>query len=324
VIDRRAFIIGAVASLAWPVTARAEPAPGMHRIGYLTPFSLTGSVMDAFRAGLLDHGYVEGKNIRIEARSSDQDASRLAALAADLVSAKVDLIVAQTGQAALAAKQATSRIPIVMASSADAVAQGIIVSLAHPGSNVTGFTLISPDYVPKRVELLRETLPKATRVAVLVCSDSLTKRDELAAAEASARRFGLRVQAVEYQTPASWDAIALSMERSRPDAMFMLDCVSVPFQAIADFTLRHRIATFSPFPAVVTLGMLLGYGPDPFVTTWRVAEYVDRVLKGAKPNDLPVQRPSTFRLAVNLKTAKALGITIPPSLLLRADQVIDR
>jgi putative ABC transport system substrate-binding protein len=316
------FSIVIVAALL-PVSGGAQPAPGAHRIGYLTPFALDGLVIQAFREGLRAHGYVDGENVRIVARSSGQDNSRFPALAAELVASTPALIVAQTGTAALALKRATSRIPIVMAGSADAVAFGLVTSMAKPGGNVTGFTLFTPELVPKRVELLREALPRATRIVILSCSDNPTGAADVAAAETTARKLGMRLETFEYRAPASWKLIAEALERSRPDGLLMLDCVNIPFQAVMDFTLRARLPGFSPYPALVPLGALMAYGPDPLTTTRRAAEYVDRILKGSRPQDLPVQHPSKYELHINLKTARAFGITIPPSLLARADKVIE-
>jgi len=330
-MKRRAFVVAAgftflialLIASALPTAVSAQPAPGLHRIGYLTPFLPNGSTIAVFRQGLRDYGYVEGQNIQLEVRSSGQDSSRFAALAAELVATKPDIIVAQTGTAALALKHATARIPIVMAGSGDAVAYGIIGSLARPGGNVTGFTLFTPELVPKRVELLREVLPRAKRVAVLACPDNLTNATDLAAASATAQKLGLRLDPFEYRTPASWKAMAEIIERSRPDGLLMLDCVNIPFQDIANFTLRIRLPSFSPYPGTVPLGTLMAYGPDPIGTTRRAAEYVDRILKGARPQDLPVQHPSKYELHINLKTARTFGLPISPSLLARADKVIE-
>ena len=304
--------------------APAQPAAGVPRIGYLTPFPLTGSVIETFREGLRERGYIDGQNVRIEARSSGQQSERMAALATELVAANVDIIVAQTGGAALAAKRATTRIPIVRAGSADAVAQGLIASLARPGGNVTGFTLFTPEFVPKRIALLREALPRAMRVAALLCTDVMTNRAELSAARSTATRLGIRLEPHEYGPGRSWESLAVIMERAKPDALFMLDCVNFPFDAIAEFSLRNRIPTFSHIAALArSRGMLLSYGPDPLVTTRRAAEYVERILKGERPADLPVEQPSTFELVINLKTARSIGVTIPPTLILRASRIIE-
>jgi putative tryptophan/tyrosine transport system substrate-binding protein len=317
------LVVLVVVSAFLPPVGEGQPAPGFYRIGYLTPFSVKGSMIETFRDGLRAHGYVEGRNVHIEARSSGQDGSRLDALAVEIVATRPDIIVAQTGAAALALKRATTRIPIVMAGSADAVAYGIIASLAQPGGNITGFTLFTPELVPKRLELLRESLPHAKRIAVLGCPVSLTNATDLASAEATARKLGLRLEAYEYRTPASWKAMAEVMQRSRPDGLLMLDCTNIPFEDIADFTLRLRLPSFSPYPATVAFGTFMAYGPDPFGTTRRAAEYVDRILKGARPQDLPVQHPSRYELHINLKTARTLGLTIPASVLARADHVIE-
>jgi putative ABC transport system substrate-binding protein len=264
-----------------------------------------------------------GGDVVIETRSAEQRYNDLEKLAAELVAAKVDVLVTAAGVAALAAKRVTATIPIVMAASADAVTQGIVVSLARPGGNVTGLTQLSSVLTPKRLDILKETLPRLRRTAALWCPDSAISHVELRESRAAAERLQLQLEPVAYRANASWNTVAESLRRNLPDAIVIFDCPALPDDAVVDWALKHRLPTISAFADVTRLGGLLSYGSDLDAMSRRAAVFVDKILKGAKPADLPVEQPTKFELVINLKTAKALGLTIPPSLLQRADQVIE-
>jgi putative ABC transport system substrate-binding protein len=332
-MPRRAFLaIMAGGLLAAPLAAEAQQAGKVFRIGYLVLGSLespeTRPSLDAFRQGLRERGYVEGQNIIIEYRAADGRIERLPALATELVRLKVDLIVAGATPAALAAKQATDTIPIVAPNMADPVQDGLVASLARPGANVTGSTFLGPELVPKRLALLKEVLPGASRIAVLWHPGAFgerTMKDMVKETEAAARTLGVQLQFAEVRHPDEFDRTFSAMARARADAFIV-------FPSVMLFNERRRIvalAAQSRLPAMyqsrqfVELGGLIGYGASITEGYRRAATYVDKILKGAKPADLPVEQPEKFELVINLKTAKALGLTIPPSLLQRADQVIE-
>jgi len=325
-MNRRAFVTGLGAVLVAPLGAEAQQAGKVWRIGYLTPFSLRNAppAVNAFNEGLRDLGYIEGRNVVIERRSAELRHDDLPKLAAELVAAKVDIIVAATGMTALAVKRVTSTVPVVMAGSADAAAQGIVDSLQRPGGNVTGLTTLTAELAPKRLEIFREALPGLKTVAALWCPEFPINHTELERVRAAAQAFRFSIVSVEYRTPASWDAVVDSLQRTAPDALFILDCTTLPFDRIAQYALRSRLPTMSPYSGVVShFGGLMSYGANVAAMSRRAAIFVDKILRGAKPADLPVEQPTTFELVINMKTAKALGLTIPPSLLLRADQVIE-
>ncbi len=308
-----------------PLVAEAQQAGKVYRVGYLTPFHLPTPGEEALRQGLRDLGYVEGRNIVIEARTAEQQYGELPKLAAQLVAMNVDVIVAATGTTALAVKRVTSTVPIVIASSNDAVLMGIVESLQRPGGNVTGLTGLSAELAPKRLEILKDLLPGLKSVAVLWCPRAPINRVELGHVRTAAKTLRVHVQSVEYnEQPAAWrDTMQTVLWQDRPDALFLLDCTSLPRQATVDFALQHRLPTISHSADVTRQGGLLSYGPDWLeMIRRRAAVFVDKILKGAKPADLPVEQPTKFALVVNLKTAKALGLTIPPSILIRADEVI--
>jgi len=340
-VDRRVFM-GTLASglLAAPLAAQAQQAGKTARIGNLNfgvplrPDELQEAVAKSpFWLAMKELGWVEGQNMVVERRYGESP-DQLRSAAADLVRLKVDVIMTSIGMTALAAKEVTQAIPIVMAASGDAVRQGLVASLAHPGGNVTGLTSVSPDTSSKRLALLREVIPRLSRVGVLWCSSTsaFTEREwreTRAAAEA------LRVQLVSLEVPGCMvsevncsrevsDAISLAVKQ-RTEAMVVFDCTAFLPSAprIADLAVRNRLVTMFPFSPYCKVGGLMSYGADLADMLRRAAIYVDKILKGAKPADLPVEQPNKFELAINLKTAKALGLTIPPSLLQRADQVIE-
>jgi putative tryptophan/tyrosine transport system substrate-binding protein len=326
-VDRRAFVAGTVALLAAPLAAEAQHAAKIVRIGllsYAASDSASAARWKAFGNRLRELGYVEGQNVIFESRWGDGQVGRLRGLAAELIDAKVDILVTATSEAALAAKQATSSIPIVTATGADPVELGLVASLARPGGNVTGVFSMSNELAGKRLELLKQLIPRVSRVAFLRDSDNRASALNLREAESAARTLGLTVQGVGVRGPKEFDAAFVAMKRARVDAVIVGE--NTPFFAdrrrIADLAVMHRLPTVAQAKEYAEAGGLVSYGPDYPDQFRQAAVYVDKILRGAKPSDLPVEQPTKFELVINLKTAKALGLTIPPSVLLRADEVI--
>lgn len=313
-------------ALLGPLAATADSAGKVYRLGYLTPRPLPDASANEFMEGMRKLGYVDGRNIVIEMRSANLKFDNLQRLAAELVERKVDVIVAATGTAALAAKRATSRVPIVVAASNDAVAMGIVGSLQRPGGNVTGVTGLSAQLAPKRLEALKELLPTLKRIAVLWCPRAPINRLELGHVRTAAKALAIATEPVAYdEKPETWrHTMEDALQRHQPDAFFMLDCTSLPFQATADFALERRVPLISPYSNVVRMGGLVSYGADWGDLYRRVAPaMVDKVLKGAKPGDVPFEQPTKFELVLNLRTAKALNLTVPASFLLRVNSAIE-
>jgi putative tryptophan/tyrosine transport system substrate-binding protein len=328
VLERRT-LLGVIAGglLAAPLAAEAQQAGKVARIGYLTSGSYTTAphLVEAFLQGLRDLGYVEGQNIVIEQRYADGKAERLPGLAAELVNLKVDVIVASGTPAPLAAKNATKTIPIVMASAGDPVGTGLVASLARPGGNVTGQSTLTPELGRKRVQLVREVLPGVSRVAVLWNAANPYTVLLVREIEAAARALGVQVQSLEVRGPDDFENVLPAAISSRAGALIVVDdplTVSRRMQ-IANFAARNRLPAMYGFKEFADAGGLIAFGANLPAMYRRVATYVDKILKGAKPADLPVEQPTKFDLVINLKAAKALGLTIPPSLLQRADQVIE-
>jgi putative ABC transport system substrate-binding protein len=326
-MDRRAFLAGTGAVLlAAPLAAEAQPAAKIARIGYLAT-NPTPHLQEAFRQGLRDLGYVEGRNLVIEYRDAKGKLERLPALAAELVALKVDVILASGTPQTLAAKQATGTLPIVFALAADPVTSRLVTSLAQPGGNVTGLSVLAPDLVGKCLEQLKQTVPGVSRVAVLWQPGGVgerTERDMLKEAEVAARALGVRLQVVEARGPEDFDRAFSEMTRARAGALTVLTS-SMLFgerRRLVDLAAKNRLPAVYPWREGVDAGGLMAYGPDLADLLRRAATYVDKILKGAKPADLPVEQPTKFELVINLKTAKALGLTIPPSVLARAEEVI--
>ena len=328
-MDRRTFI-GTVAGglLAAPLTASAQQASKVYRIGYLSHFGcpLRPESMGPFRQGLRELGYVEGQNLIIECRGAPGAADRLPGLAAELVRLKVDVLVAAGTRSALAAKQATKTIPIVMVYVGDPVGSGLVTSLARPGGNVTGLSVLTPDMAPKALEILKEAAPSVSRVAVWM--DPTNPGDTFAdkQMDAAAKMLGVRLERVDVRTAADLDAAFAAAVRQREEALFVyaLPIPLLDVQRIAQFAIKNRLPTMAILlPQNVREGLLMSYGPNQAEPYRRAGTYIDKILKGARPADLPIQEPTQFELVINLKTAKALGLTIPPSLLQRADQVIE-
>ena len=331
---RRAFISGiALTLLVAPLAVGAQPAGKVPRIGILALFRpehpQARELSDAFRQGLRELGYVEGQNIIIEYRSAQGRLERLPDLFAELVSLNVELILSLGGTpAARAAKQANITIPIVAPGMADPVSDGLIASLAHPGGNVTGSTFLGPGLVPKRVELLKEAFPGISRVAALWhpgAYSERTMRDMLKETELAAQTLRVQLQLLEARGPNDFDRAFSAMIREHAGALIVLPSVMFyeEHKRIVDLATKNRLPAVFAFREAVAAGGLMAYGanlPDLFR---RAATQVDKILKGTKPADLPVEQPTKVELVINLKTAKALGVTIPPSLLQRADQVIE-
>ena len=316
-----------VGVLSLPFLSVAQPAQKVFRVGYL---SAAGRTPDdgppgAFREGLKGLGYVEGQNITYQARFAEAKFERLRDMATELVRLKVDVLVTQGGAAAAAAKQATSTIPIVMAlASGDAVATGLIASLARPGQNITGLTDESVLLSAKRMELLKEAVPKAVRIAIVWNENDQGMTLRYREIEKAARLLQVEVQALGVREPEDFDAAFSRMARQRPDAMFLVAdaLTNVNRKRFIEFAATQRIPAMYETDQLVREGGLMSYGPRIGDSFRQAAIYVDRILKGANPTDLPAQQPTAYALAVNLKTALTLGLTIPPSLLVRADDVI--
>jgi putative ABC transport system substrate-binding protein len=327
-VQRRDFLVAAGALLAAPLAAEGQQAPKVARIGILAGDRARGiRPLEAFLQGLRELGYVEDRNVVIEYRDAEGKPDRLPALAIELAALRFDVIVAPSTPAALAAKKATSTVPIVFAGAADPVTDGLVASLARPGGNVTGLSNVASGLVGKRLEQLKQAVPGVSRIAVLWQpggSGGSTDKEMLKAAEVAAPALGVQLQFVEARSPADFERAFSDMIRGRADGLTVLP-VAMFFNErirIVDLAARYRLPAIYPSREHVHVGGLMAYGANLADLLRRAATYVDRILKGAKPSDLPIEQPTKFELVINLKTAKALGITIPQSLLLRADKVI--
>ena len=328
-MKRREFMLALGGAVALPFTARAQQSGKVPQIGILVPGSseLSG-IFDGFYQGLKDLGYIEGQNIGIERRYGESKLERLPALAADLVRLKVDVIVAFSTPPARAAKQATKTIPIVAAGMADPIGDELVASLARPGGNVTGNTFLGPELIAKRMGLLKETLPGLSRVAALLHSHAYgerTMKDIVTETETSARALGMRLQIVQAAGPNDIAGAMSAATGERAEALIVLPSPML----FAEHKRIVRIATESRMPAMyaarefVDAGGLMSYGanlPDLFR---RSATYTDKIIRGVKPADLPVEQPTKFEFVINLKAVKMLGLDMPPMLLARADEVIE-
>lgn len=317
-------LAGALLLLLVPLTADAQRPEGkLPRVGVLMSTPMTAAFQDGFRQGLRDHGYVEGQNILIEWRAAEGRTDRAEALALELVRLKVDVIVAMLTPAVQAAKNATSTIPIVMSPAGDPVKTGFVASLARPGGNITGLSLISVELSGKLIELLRELLPGLTRVALLINSEDPFARPFVDENRTVTKSAGIQLQVLDVRRPEEFDGAFSAMTKERASAVIVQGVLTAPAWRAAELALRHRVPSLSPQRQFAESGGLMSFGANFADVHRRAASYVDRILKGAKPGDLPVEQPTRLELVINLKTAKALGLKIPPSLLLRADQVIE-
>jgi putative ABC transport system substrate-binding protein len=326
-MDRRAFIAGAIAFSAAPLAGEAQTPAKIPRIGLLSPFAPSDTAVwhQALRQGLRDLGWVEGKSISIEYRYAEGKRDRLPVLAAELVRLKVDIVFVDTTSAALAAQNATRTVPIVLAVGSDTVATGLVTSLARPGGNITGLDQIAPELGGKRLELLKEIVPMLSRVAVLWNPQNPSSTLNWKELQLPARQLGVQLHSLEVRSPTELDKAFEAATRAGAGALaIMPDPVFVTnLKRIANLAAKRRLPSIFHLREFVDAGGLVAYGPDRSDLFRRAATYVDKILKGAKPADLPVEQPTKFELVINLKTAKALGLTIPRSLLSRADQVIE-
>ena len=323
---RREFItlLGGAAA-AWPVALRAQAI--IPRIGFMgnSTAALEANVVGSFRDGLRELGYQEGRNIVIEYRWADGNYARFPALVAELIAAKVDVIVTAGTPAVLAVKKATTTVPVVMVAVGDPVGTGLVSSLARPGGNLTGLSSIAPDLEGKRLDLLREIVPTLSRVAVFFNSHNAFHVASVRQANAAAQTMGIKLQWHNIRKSEDLDGAFAAIRKERSDALLILaDRVFLHNrQRMMDFTEEQRLPNVNPYKELVDAGGLMSYGPSYEDIHKRAAIYVDKIIKGAKPADLPIEQPSKFTFIINLKVAKALGLTVPSSLVTLADEVIE-
>jgi putative ABC transport system substrate-binding protein len=325
-MTRREFIAVLGSAAAWPLAVRAQDAGKIPRIGYLSPGTKLSLLDRSFLQGLRELGYVEGKNILIEYRFAGGKFKRLPAMAAELVQLDVDVIVARVTQASLAAKAATKTIPVVMLGVSDPVGSRLVTSLARPGGNITGTSSQTAEVQGKSLELLKEIVPKLSRVAVLWNpANPIFQAQMLKATKRAAGVLGLQLREFGARNPNEFDNAFAAIINARVDALMVFgDPTLVAHKArIINFAARHHLPAIYGTEDHAEAGGLITYAPDYAAQFRRGAFYVDKILKGTKPADLPVEQPTKFELAINLKTAKALGLQIPPALLIRADEVIE-
>ena len=314
----------ALAAFALPLAAEAQQTGKVYRIGLIGVDAAEEPGHTALRQGLRDLGYEEGKNLVIEYRAAEGQYDRLPALTAELVRLKVDVLVTSSTPGARAAKQATTTIPVVVAIIGDAVAAGIVPSLARPGGNITGSQFHLPDIMAKRIQLLRDAMPSVSRLAVMFNPANQAVGPALKAMEATARALNVELQLVAIKGPRDFDAALTALVQRRSDAFIVADdpMLRTHGRAIAELAAKRRLPSAGD-GEYTNDGGLLAYAVNRPEVWRRAAVFVDKILKGAKPADLPVEQPTKFELVINLKTAKALGLTIPPVVLLRADRVIE-
>jgi len=321
-MNRRTFLCGlTLGALTAPIGAEGQPSTTIPPIGLLAPDATSWKFL---KLGLRDLGYVEGKSIAFEERSSQGRNERLSDLASELVRLKVNVIVTLGTPETLAVKQATATIPIVIAGAGDPVRSGLVSSLAHPGGNVTGLTVLGPGLTAKRLELLKEAVPNMSRVAFLWNPANPDQKSSFNEVQAGARALGVTLQSVEARSREELEQALATMKQSRPSALLMTaDGVHQRYiSRIVAFASEARLPAMYQLREAVDRGGLMAYGASLPDLGRLAASYVDKILKGAKPADLPVEQPTKFELVINLKTAKALGLTIPHSLLVRADEII--
>jgi putative tryptophan/tyrosine transport system substrate-binding protein len=324
---RREFIalLGG-AAVFWASAVRAQQhSRKVYRLGVLTAGTDTLIPQPAFADALRSFGWIEGKNIIFERRYAENRLDRLPELAAELVRLNVDVIIADGTLAPLAAKRATTTIPIVMSAAGDPLGSGLVFSLARPGGNLTGISLMIPDIGGKRLELLKQLLPHLSRVAILWNAANPYSELVFTATQKVAERLHIQVYSIQVRSPDDFAGAFASLTQQQLDGLITVEdpLTGSHHKQIADFAAEHRLPAMYGFWAVVSTGGLMSYGASLAHLAQQTAVYVDKILRGAKPADLPVQQPTTFELVINMKTAKALGLTIPPSLLARVDEVIE-
>jgi putative tryptophan/tyrosine transport system substrate-binding protein len=325
-MKRREFItfLGG-AAVAWPFVARAQPK--IPRVGFMgnSTVALEANLVGAFRDGLRELGYEEGRNIIIEYRWADGKYEQFPALVAELVAAKVDVIVTAGTPAALAVKKATTTVPLVMVAVGDPVGTGLVPSLARPGGNLTGLSSIAPDLEGKRLDLLREIVPALSNVAIFFNSLNSPHFASMQQAGTAAKAMGIKLQQHDIRKSEDLDGAFAAVRKERPDALLILaDRVFLHNrQRMIDFTEEQHLPNINAYTELVEAGGLMSYGPSYEDMHKRAAIYVNKIIKGAKPADLPIEQPSKFTFVINLKAAKALGVTMPPSLITLADKVIE-
>jgi putative ABC transport system substrate-binding protein len=324
-MNRRAFIVALGGAAAWPLTARAQKAGSRHLVGILSAGSDNTGLNTVLVDALRELGWVEGKNVDFAYRYAENRLERLPELAADLVRLKVDVIASAGTLAPLAAKQASATIPIVMTAAGDPLGSGLVASLARPGGNVTGMSLMVPDLGGKRLELLKEFLPRLARVAVLWNAANPYSALVFKETQDAGWILGIAVQSLEVRAPEDFDGAFEAARRQRPDALITVeDPLTVTHrQRVADFTAEQQLPSLHGVKEFALAGGLMSYGASLADLFRRAAGYVDKILRGALPADLPVQQPSKFELVINLKTAKALGLTVPLTLQASANEVIE-
>lgn len=329
-MQRRNFIITLGLTAIWPPALQAQQPKKIPRIGFLTTGSLeqTRASLKAFHTGLGEYGYVNGRNVIIEVRAADSKEELLRAIASELVGLNVDLIVASNSLAARALRQETATIPIVVPVMGDPVGEKLVASLARPGGNVTGLTFLGPQLVPKRLALLKEAVPMASRIAGLwhpTAYGERTMTDMMNEAETTARTLGVQLRLVAVNGPGELDQAFSTIAGDHVDALviFPSPMLFIERKRIVDFSAERRLPMMGIGKEFAQLGGLISYGADIIDFNRRIAGFVDKILKGAKPAELPVEQPTKFELFVNLKTAKALNLTVPPMLLAQADEVIE-
>ncbi len=310
--------------LAAPLAAEAQPPGKVYRIGFLSTAPPPAHAWEALLDGLRERGYIEGQNLVFERRFSEGKAERFPEIAAELVQLRVDCIIAPTTPAALAAKHATQTIPIVMTTALDPVGAGLVASLARPGGNITGLSTLAPELSGKQLELLKEAMPGMTRVAVLWNAANPANAAVWQETQAAARALGLLLHAQAMQSPQDLEGAFALMAQAHPDALLVLQdsLITMRRPQIVEFVTQQHLPSVFGSREWVVAGGLMSYGPSIPDLFRRAATYMDKILKGTKPADLPVEQPIKFELVINLKTAKALGLTIPPTVLFQADEVM--
>jgi putative ABC transport system substrate-binding protein len=323
---RREFIalLGGAAA-AWPLAARAQRLSKVYRIGVLTPETAPPGLLEGFEEGLRELGYVQGQNINFELRNAEGDHQRLEALANELVRGGVDVILAVNTPAAQAAKKATATIPIVMTRVADAVKVGLVPSLSNPSGNITGLSFLADELGGKRLEILKEIRPSVSRVAALWTGTSAGSTLVVRGMEAPSRALGIELLLLPVNGPDDFHKAIETANSRHAEALIVVDDAFVTKHRgqLLDLATKHSLPVVSLFKPVAEAGGLIAYGPSTPGMYRRAAYYVDRILRGVRPADLPVEQPTNYELVLNLKAAKALGIEVPPSLLARADEVIE-